>query len=582
MNNLLYSVIISAIIIIIILYFLGLKRKYSINNLQSRKKNVLSFENVKISKYPKFFPRRSCLELSNYVYNLISVDKISDVQLILEIILLKYEIVDEAFRRCQGRENFDKVKQYLNEVNTKFQIFNYLKDLIIISKEFYEFNVNNRFIVREFVSSLFSKSITLGMTFFSLELKITEIFDFLKETNPNFKLNRKKKQELVNKNGYKECSRCREIKPYAKFDTTKGRLRYICRECAIIKKSIYIFKKKIKVLKSLFKSTKCNECDAGLERLPCLEIHHNDRDAKTFSWRDLTSRNAESILEELKTQDVEILCTNCHLIKQASNYSEHKNFILNSFFLEVSEEVIRNIVYNYVKNQNLSYRSTEKQQIVKWIKKRIIIYKLFNDKCIGCDKGLGEIELASFEFHHINEKVADKSRWQEISTLDLDQIYPHLINQQCISLCANCHQIIHTTNFIENLEKIFPKSENKLIELIRSNYERIIKNINQFDYKPINHPYLFTYENWLTPTKLRIISLLEGNSYSINEICDSLDLKRSDCFSKLQDLMRSNLVIKSEKRIFKFSLSERGKDLIHLYNPYKEEILGLLGFNFQI
>ena len=261
----------------------------------------------------------------------------------------------------------------------------------------------------------------------SLEYKIPEIFDFLKKNNANFKLHRKKKQELINENGYKECSKCGEMKPYVKFDTTKGRLRYICRECAIIEKSIYIFKKKIKVLKNLFKNIKCNECDVSIENLPCLEIHHNNADFKTCSWRDLTSRNSRAILEILKEENVVILCTNCHLVKQARNYSEHKNFILNSFFLKASEDVIRNIVYNYVKSQNLNYRSTEKQQIIKWIKKRIVIYTLYNDKCIGCNKSLGDIELASFEFHHIFGRIDDKFKWQEISMLNLEQIFSHKV-----------------------------------------------------------------------------------------------------------------------------------------------------------
>lgn len=560
--------------------FFYLKRKNSNRNLPPENIIDLIVEKEKFSKYPNFFPKKTCLILSNYIYNLLSNDGLNDERLILEIILLKYEIVDEAFRRLQGIENFDKIKQMLNDKNEKFQIFNYLKDLILISKNFFNFNINNRFVIRDFVNFLISKDITLGMTSNSLEYKIPEIFDFLKQNNTNFKLHRKKKQELINENGYKECSRCGEMKPYVKFDTTKGRLRYICRECASIEKSIYIFKKKIKILRSLFKNVRCNECNVSIERLPCLEIHHNNVNFKTFSWRDLLSKNSKSILETLKEENVVLLCTNCHLLKQAKNYSEHKTFILNRFFLKTSEDVIRNIVYNYVKNQNLNYRSTEKQQILKWIKKRIVINTLYNDECIGCNRSLGDIELASFEFHHKFGRINDKFKWQEISKLSLNQISSHLINEGCVALCSNCHQIIHATNYVDNLEKIFPQKDKDLIETIKSDFEGIIKNITQFSYKPNNHSTIFTSKNWLTSTKLRIVSLLERSSYSIDEICDLLDLKRTDCFSKLKDLELKGLILKSEKRIFKFSLSNEGKDLIRVYKYYRNELSEILGLNF--
>ena len=573
-------VIISCTTILLIEIFFNLKKKYSNGSLSSENKMNFFVDKEKFSKYPKFFPKKSCLILSNYSYNLLSNNGISDERLIFEIILLKYEIVDEAFRRLQGIENFDKIKQMLNDENEKFQIFNYLKDLILISKNFYNFNINNRFIIRDFVNTLISKDITLGMTSGSLEYKIPVIFDFLKKNNTNFNLRRKKKQELVNENGYKACSKCGEMKPYDKFDTTKGRLRYLCRECAIIEKSIYIFKKKIKILKSLFKDVRCNECSVSIERLPCLEIHHNNVNFKAFSWRDLVSKNSKSILETLKKENVVILCTNCHLLKQAKNYSEHKTFILNPFFLKTSEDVIRNIVYNYVKSHNLNYRSTEKQQILKWIKKRIVLNTLYNDKCIGCNRSLGDIELASFEFHHKFGRINDKFKWQEISVLNLNQIFSHLINEGCVALCSNCHQTIHATNFVDNLEKIFPQKDKKLIETVKSDFQGTVKNITQCIYKPINYSNLFTSKNWLTSTKLRIVSLLERSSYSIDEICELLDLKRTDCFSKLKDLEIKGLILKSEKRIFKFSLSNEGEDLIRLYKDYRKELGELLGLNF--
>ena len=139
------------------------------------------------------------------------------------------------------------------------------------------------------------------------------------------------------------------------------------------------------------------------------------------------------------------------------------------------------------------------------------------------------MELPSLEFHHISQEDKEEFKWDNVCNLSLEQIIILLKNEKCISLYANCHQLIHSLNFSNYIEDIFSHS-NKLINKFQNDFKILVNNISNFNFGSVKEESLFNSENWLTKSKLRILLLLgEGNNYTINEICQKLDFTRTYC-----------------------------------------------------
>lgn len=542
----------------------------------------------KSSNYILKFPKKLRLELSNYIFNHLFKNRILDEKIILEIILLKFEIGDDFFQDSSFPNDFKEIREKLLNKKLRIGIINYLYDLIGVISKLFHYKKDEVFLVREFVSILYSESITLGMTQLSLENVIAEIFDFLKLNNTNFKLNRLKIKSLFDDGEYKECSKCGEIKKYKEFDKIENRLRYICRKCALINKSINLFKKKIKIFNILFGEQgliKCCECNTSIENLPALELHHVNPTEKTASWRDIQNQDFKRILETLKKEDVIILCSNCHSKRQAKYYVNYDTLILNNFFLETSEDVIDNIIYNFLKRKNSVYNVTMKRQIVKWIKKRIIVEKFFNGKCVGCKVDFVNYNLPALQFHHtLSEEKDELVSWQKISHLPIGKISYLIDKEECICLCGNCHRLIHAPNFMNNLQNILVDDMDKIISNVERKYEELLENVSNFKFKPLVNLFMFNSENWLTKSQLRILWSLKNNQLSINQICKTLGYKRTFCYSKLKVLEIREYIFKKinpKNREFKYFLTEEGSDLLNHYKTYKKSFSELFYFDFD-
>ena len=98
----------------------------------------------KSSNYILKFPKKLRLELSNYIYNHLFKNRILDEKIILEIILLKFEIGDDFFQDSSFQNDFKEIREKLINKKLRIGIINYLYDLIgVISKLFHYKNVAN-------------------------------------------------------------------------------------------------------------------------------------------------------------------------------------------------------------------------------------------------------------------------------------------------------------------------------------------------------------------------------------------------------------------------------------------------------
>ena len=159
---------------------------------------------------------------------------------------------------------------------------------------------------------------------------------------------------------------------------------------------------------SKYKLVKCSNCQTSAENLPALEIHHISKHNKLVSWRDIQNKAKKDIIHILSNEEILILCTNCHLVEHAFIYKKYKSLIMNDLFLLMSEDVINNLVYDYYKSSISNYDASIKRQIIYWIKKLIILFKVYEGKCIGCQRTLNDLELPSLEFHHISQEDKDE------------------------------------------------------------------------------------------------------------------------------------------------------------------------------
>jgi len=142
----------------------------------------------------------------------------------------------------------------------------------------------------------------------------------------------------------KECARCHKILSYNKFfkvNKSTNNVRPYCKKCHSELSLIRLYKKKLRVFRDLF-GLECSVCGKGLLVLPSFVLHHPKPHKKTASWREIRGRSYEFIVNFLRTEKVELRCSNCHLKEHATilkHYraliSKNDLLILNQMKLEV-------------------------------------------------------------------------------------------------------------------------------------------------------------------------------------------------------------------------------------------------------
>ncbi|MFX1568596.1 MAG: hypothetical protein ACFFCV_09525 [Promethearchaeota archaeon] len=298
------------------------------------------------------------------------------------------------------------------------------------------------------------------------------------------------RQRLYNDGVRKECGICHQIKVHNKFSKRQGRLGSICENC---RKDLYLtknLKKKLKIISENYNG-ECLKCKKNVSILPALEFHHPNPKSKSHSWKSLRVKSYEDTVVLLNNDNVIVLCKNCHILTESNNYNTFKPLILHSsLFLHTLEE-LNNMINAFIDNnpnitnkldKNKYYKSKAKYQIKKWIKKRYIIEQFYGGKCIGCENVTVQTNLPSLGFHHVfPSKKKAVIKWDKISRFSIRKISELLKIEKCICLCSNCHSILHSKHFNSNIDDIFGEKYMNLTSSTKFEYNRILRNIENFD-----------------------------------------------------------------------------------------------------
>ncbi len=275
-----------------------------------------------------------------------------------------------------------------------------------------------------------------------------------------------------------------------------------------------VFYDNLKKAKLFFKyyNCKCHDCGLNVEYLPCLQLHHYGE--KRYSWRQLKRMNIGVVEKILKTEEAHPLCTNCHLKQQAKKFYKFNDIIMRDGLFNYSTPELLALIDNYIDfhldyiNSSLSKKNHLKDTIKKWCKKRYIIEVFFGGKCPCCGMILTKYNLPIFIIHHLGKIEVKKNLWNSIRHLYIDQIIQIFKEQKCIMICANCHEIYHSSFSYcaeEILDKMDIEENSKLsyLETINTLYKTISYQIENFDLITYNRDYrtlfklpIFQYDTW--------------------------------------------------------------------------------------
>lgn len=286
-----------------------------------------------------------------------------------------------------------------------------------------------------------------------------------------FTVKRSNKREFLYDNpekGERECGKCKRIKPYSEFKNRSGSLtkkRSTCKKCEIkaeanrlqMKSWVY----KIEAVKYITKgNNKCMHCEEiGINELPKLDFHHPFPELSTKSarekgfWRSVRYKSWEQIQSEIDKQKVIVICRNCHQKLLAS--------ILREYYELIVESKDPNLNLNFIK------KTSVRQNIRGYIKKKFIVLNIWNGKCTICGFGItsNNIDnLPSLEMHHTEPEIKKNvmSLFIRLNS-SLEKIIKAIREEKCTCICRNCHMVVQSTFYNNNIDKIF-QSHSELFE----------------------------------------------------------------------------------------------------------------------
>lgn len=172
---------------------------------------------------------------------------------------------------------------------------------------------------------------------------------------------------------------------------------------------------------------------------------------------------------------------------------------------------------------------------------------MYDGKCVGCNQINIYNNLPSLEFHHKFYLNKDKELgWKNIRKNNLVNIAQLLIKEGCICLCSNCHKLIHSNQFENNLHHFYNK---ELSQKIRNKYRKIKSNIKNFNFKSIKYKdpleKIYGYgDNWkkvlLTVHALSVIN--NNDLVGFKELLKSLGITERNLNKALKNLEEMDLV----------------------------------------
>ncbi len=198
------------------------------------------------------------------------------------------------------------------------------------------------------------------------------------------------KLKLYNDGKQKECGRCHQIKSHNEFKVRNDKrkdnpyLRSNCNQCKSELNQIYNLKNKRKILTNIYNGKfkeKCPECETKVSKLPAFDFHHPDKNFKV-EQRIRTRGKWKKTMEMLEQEKAIPLCKNCHLAKKTTVFNKFKENILRKNNYETHLTGIENNIHQYIKKNLKNKNNKHLIQIKSWIKKRIVVEKLYKGSCI--------------------------------------------------------------------------------------------------------------------------------------------------------------------------------------------------------
>ena len=228
-------------------------------------------------------------------------------------------------------------------------------------------------------------------------------------------------------------------------------------------------------------------------------------------------------------------------------------------------------------------------KIREWIKKRYIIERLYEGRCVGCREVSVENNLTALEFHHYNAEIEHKLKWESLEALDTSLIMKQLINQKCLCLCSNCHSLIHSrfSEFaIEILNKFYSQDLLKQkVEEIERKYNEMFNNISSFEVKhevlkskPLLKLSLPHTDNWIIHLlKIYYFSRkFEERSFKAYDLEKVLNISIRHIYKHLNNFIKQGYIEKSKLLKGKFSFTDSGlakvKEIESNYNSLANKI----------
>jgi hypothetical protein len=404
----------------------------------------------------KTFPEKSRNIICEEIYRTLKKNKrISNSKMADTLI---YDLKDvKTNTNWLNKLPMDELKELRNKlakynINNEFEgsMIIYFQNLTNLVKELKDLNKENQKInFSELSRDFISQTEGLYLTKRGLEQVISRIYNHFKNIFDDFKLVRVKRKAL--------------------FGTESEKI------------SIRSLRKEYKLLIELndgLYGGQCSNpsCHTDFKRLPVFDFHHEDPKIKTITWNEIMHKNYDWIKNTLEAQKVRPICKNCHLPDHAKIFNDFKDAILKNDLFTYSSKKIDNIlnlaVRRFMKENNTNYTAYSlKFEVKRWIKKRSVFEQVFNGKCISC----GEDRLPSLQAHHTDQdlkvhKWGDVSRKWNIKKL----INEFIIEEECVCLCGNCHAMINTKNFENNIEEVLGE---KYIQEVKADYYKINKAI---------------------------------------------------------------------------------------------------------